>query len=58
MVTLGHWSGLGYLKAIVAGVYNFVSLRWSNRRGFVASGLYMLTFGVLGLIPAPKVPRK
>ncbi|PBK75642.1 hypothetical protein ARMSODRAFT_399815 [Armillaria solidipes] len=41
VVTLGHWSGLGYLKAIVA-----------------ASGLYMLTFGVLGLIPAPKVPRK
>ncbi|KAK0500481.1 hypothetical protein EDD18DRAFT_830282 [Armillaria luteobubalina] len=41
VVTLGHWSGLGYLKAIVA-----------------ASGLYMFTFGVLGLIPAPKVPRK
>ncbi|KAK0469797.1 uncharacterized protein EV420DRAFT_67072 [Desarmillaria tabescens] len=41
VVTLGEWSGLGYLKAIVA-----------------ASGVYMLTFGVLGLIPAPKVPRK
>ncbi|KAG7451153.1 uncharacterized protein BT62DRAFT_883848 [Guyanagaster necrorhizus] len=41
VVTLGHWSGLGYPKAIVA-----------------ASGLYMLTFGILGLIPAPKVPRK
>ncbi|KAI0636077.1 hypothetical protein C8Q77DRAFT_613462 [Trametes polyzona] len=37
--TLGHWSSLGYLEGIVAG-------------------LYALAFGLLGLIPAPKVHRQ
>ncbi|KAJ6576401.1 hypothetical protein DFH09DRAFT_1149224 [Mycena vulgaris] len=36
--TLGHWTSLGYIKAVVG-----------------TSALYALTFGLLGLIPAPRI---
>ncbi|KAJ7931500.1 hypothetical protein B0H13DRAFT_1594129, partial [Mycena leptocephala] len=43
-VTLGQWTSLGYPKA-----------SWA-----VTSAIYALTFGLLGLIPAPRIraPRR
>jgi len=40
-ITLGHYSGLGYLKGIAG-----------------AGAVYALTFGLMGLIPAPRVRRR
>ena len=63
--TLGAWSDLGYIEGTIAGM----SLRFGQPCAFVvgsrtltifcivASGLYALAFGLLGLIPAPKVHR-
>ena len=65
--TLGRWSSLGYLEGVIAGPYpqlsssNSVRSQLTERgpipRGCAATGLYALAFGLLGLIPAPRVRR-
>jgi hypothetical protein len=58
--TLGHWTSLGYPKAVVGSellvrrriFIVFINSLFSR---LVASALYALTFGMLGLIPAPRI---
>ncbi|KAG5720220.1 hypothetical protein E4T56_gene3331 [Termitomyces sp. T112] len=40
VVTLGQWTGLGYLRGTIGAI-----------------ALYVLIFGLLGLVPVPKVHR-
>jgi hypothetical protein len=56
--TLGRWSGLGYLRGAVGGELSINQSDYPRSQYYVpASGLYALTFGLLGLLPAPKVHR-
>lgn len=57
--TLGRWSNLGYLQGAVGGEFIIIPVRLYPQSHLCvsASGLYALTFGLLGLLPAPKVHR-
>lgn len=56
--TLGRWSKLGYLEGVVGGeLTSNLPERSVNSACVSASGMYALTFGLLGLLPAPKVHR-
>ena len=56
-VTLCKWTDLGVFKGLMActSVSPFLS---PTLIGHIASGLYALTFGLLGLVPAPMVIRR
>ena len=59
--TLGRWSNFGAIEGVIAcmspAFLTFLARRPTNSV-LLASGLYALTFGLLGLIPAPNVRRR
>lgn len=61
VTVLGLWTDMGVGQGIIGGTSYPIICRLLCRELIfgvcVASGLYALTFGLLGLIPAPKIRR-
>ena len=56
MFTLGRWSALGYTGGITASEHNRTfTIPSHSLISHPATGLYALAFGILGLLPVPRV---
>lgn len=52
--TLGHWTTLGYTGSVIASKQQHLPVP-SPLTLCPATGLYALAFGILGLLPVPKI---
>lgn len=53
--TLGHWTTLGYVGGVIASRQPYLPRFLAPLTSPSATGLYALAFGILGLLPVPKV---
>lgn len=59
VLTLGQWSNLGYGKGVIGGQYGRPPSFGPSFSHFVlVCAVYALIFGVLGLLPVPKLKRR